>query len=174
MPSQYATIEIQVHPELLTPDRFAALMEKLSDFNPILQKAGEIITDELAENFSSDGFGSWAPLKDKTEWEKHRKGYPPKMLVRTGDLQAAISFPNAPGHKMLISPTGILVGIYDDVIPYAKYLDSGTSRMPGRALIQVRPEMKEELLDIVRAWLVGATGDPNAVTVVMGSPIQAA
>jgi phage gpG-like protein len=78
-------------------------------------------------NFQSGGSmqtPAWAPLKESTAKQKARKGYSPTPLIRTGHLRQSFRpFWNKEQ-----------AGIGSEV-PYAQYHESGTSRLPQRAML---------------------------------------
>ena len=144
------------------------LLEKLTDFAPILQEIGGLLEGQLAENFDTRGYGGWAPLSDFTVLDKARKGYAGQPdLVRTGALRAALAERDAPGHKFLVSGDQIIVGVYGAVIPYASYLANGTARMPARILAQLMPGTQQHIIEIITEWL----GSGEGVRVIAGAAI---
>lgn len=176
MPSQAMTVEVVVHPASVQAGRLPALLEAIRDYSPILQTVGEVIEQELSENFTTQGFGDWAPLANSTVKERFRKGYGPNQpLVRTAKLKDALTIRDAPGHKFLVGPSGIVVGLIGEVVPYGSVLDRGNpaKRLPARALIQVRAETRERLIQIIQEWLVGKAGNSEAVSVYVGTPLTA-
>jgi phage gpG-like protein len=152
-------ITIVVDPALVTASRLNELMAMLEDLEPILKTIGETLETEIAQNFASRGFGTWAALSPLTRENRTRSGYGGEPdLVRSGDLRAALTEQDAPGHKFLVSANEVRVGVYGAVIPYAYWLQHGTARMPARLLVQVRPETIDRIVQIIMDWLGGAAG----------------
>lgn len=80
----------------------------------------------------------WKQLADVTLAEKLRLGYPPDILVRTGTLRTSLT--TRPLGLERIRPHDVEAG---SNVPYARYHQDGTKRMPARKLInatQVRRE----------------------------------
>lgn len=161
-------IQVVIDPALVSPRRLRELLLLMKDFSPILQTIGETLETEIAEGFDSKGFGTWAELSPYTKKDRERKGYGGLPdLVRTGELRAALTERDAPGHKFLVSANEVTVGVYGAVIPYAYWLDSGTARMPARMLVQARPETMERITQLILEWLGGGLG----IRVVADAPI---
>jgi hypothetical protein len=158
--SQTLAVHVLIDPALVSPDRLDELMRKMRDFSPVLQSVGAEVEQGLAASFDSQGFGGWAPLKESTRKEKERLGYGDQPdLVRTGELRAALTERGAKGHKFLVGPEGVIVGVYGDVVPYAVYQARGTSRgLPARILIQVSPGTIDRIIQIITDWLGGGPG----------------
>lgn len=157
--SEVLPIHIVIDPRLVSEYRLAELLERCADFSPVLQTIGHVLEDSIFQWFTSQGFGTWAPLSAYTIAEKERLGYgdqPP--LVREGTLRDGLTRPDAPGHKFLVSPNEVTVGVYGEVVPYAYWLDSGTARMPARALVHATPEAIDKILEIVLDWMGGSEG----------------
>lgn len=157
-------VHVIVHPDLISDESLAELMAKLSDFSPILERVGGIFEEELADNFESQGYGTWAPISQVTRRDKERKGFGNEPdLVREGTLERALTMRDAPGHKFLVSPTELIVGVYDEVIPYAKWLANGTRNMPARILINITASGVDRTLNMIKEWLgVGDAADVYA------------
>ena len=159
--------EIVIDASEVTPESMALLRDKLDDFSPVLTDIGSLIEEGLAKNFETQGYGSWAALSASTQASKERGDYagmPP--LVRTGDLKAALTERDAPGHKFIVEPNSLTVGVLGDAIPYAGYLDSGTGRMPARMLITVTPGTLEKIVQAILDWL--SVGDAARVYIAHG------
>lgn len=153
------TFEIIIDPALMDRERVTFLIEKLADYAPVLEEIGVVLEEQMAENFLSQGYGGWAALKPSTLRDKAQKGYGGQlMLVRRGDLRAAVTQRGAPGHKFLVSGSQVIVGVYDDVIPYAYWLAHGTRRMAGRILAQMTAEAQQQIVEIITQWLGGGEG----------------
>ena len=159
---------IVVDPALVTGRRLDELMEILKDLKPILKTIGETLETEIAQGFASRGFGTWAELSPLTRADRMRQGYGSQPdLVRSGDLRAALTEADAPGHKFLVSANEVRVGVYGSVVPYAYWLQRGTPRMPARLLVQARPETIDRIVQSIMEWLGGGPG----IRVMAGAPL---
>jgi hypothetical protein len=168
------TLNVQVvfYPELLaSPEQQAEILDKLRDFSPILEtRAGELVEQEQAESFETRNWGGWAALAPSTVRDKARHGFGGRPdLVREGTLQAAF-VPGMPGHKFLVGPSSLIVGVYGEVIPFVSTLARGDAsrRLPPRILISMRPGTVELLVEILAEWLGGG----EAIRVYADAPIE--
>jgi len=87
------------------------------------------ISRGFEENFYNqldDQGNAWPPRKDDL---------PHPLLIKTGLMFAAATNPEHPGHMASVNGETLTIGIYDDVVSYAKYHHTGTSRMPSRRVI---------------------------------------
>ena len=116
-----------------TPEKLEALQQRLADMKPVMADIGDIFQQELADNFDSQGGGSWVSLAPSTI----RRKTTDQMLVETGALRDALTTRGAAGNKFLVSNNEVVVGVYPDVLPRAWWINSGTRRMPARMIINV-------------------------------------
>jgi phage gpG-like protein len=83
--------------------QIAAVAESLKGGWDALQPATGYVVDLYAEEviLRFDDEDDWPPLRPSTLREKSELGYPPNILVRTGELQASLT-PDAPGNILRI------------------------------------------------------------------------
>lgn len=147
---------ISVNPDLIPDQDLAPLLEALQDFEPVLDEFAEQLTAGEKAGFASQGaaYGSaWAALAPSTVRDRFRQGYGPNApLVRTGNLADSI------GESVNLTPDSVQVGVDAGEVPYANYLQSGTSRMPARLLVAVSDDMIDDMMQTLRAYLAAATG----------------
>jgi hypothetical protein len=73
------------------------------------------------------------------------------MLVNSGALRAAI---NSGTHRIVATPDGSRVTVYFRNLPeYAKYLHSGTAKMPKRSPVQPNAEDYEQVYASARQYI---------------------
>jgi hypothetical protein len=106
----------------------------------------------------------WAPLATSTVDEKFRQGWPLDPLIRTGELVQSLT------HRPLRIEhiTGREVRAGTDV-PYAKFHQTGTRRMPQRILfspLQIKRE--EAATTAVANWIIGGEQRVGGRTVMRG------
>lgn len=92
---------------------------------------GELQRQE-AEQFASEGAygsGGWPPLSEDYRLWKERKRPGVPILQFDGDLYRSLTQDSAPGAIREITPLSLTFGTS---IPYAKYHQEGTPRMPAR------------------------------------------
>lgn len=95
-------------------------------------------------NFASGGTlqsPNWPTLAASTLAQKKRKGYSPLPLMRTGHLRQSFR-PFADNDK---------AGVGSDV-PYSKYHETGTSRMPQRAMLPPGAVALDYAVKIYERW----------------------
>ena len=163
-------VTVLISAELVSsPERLEDLLARIQDFSPVLEEVGSLIEEALAENYATRGFGTWAGLAQSTLRQKERHGYDGGPLVKTGTLLAALTQRDAAGHKFLVQPDSVSVGVYGEAIAYAQFLSRGTRRMPARVLVQLTPGTVDAILALIVDWL----GGPDGVTVTAGLPSEA-
>lgn len=105
------------------------------------------------------GPGRYPDLNEKYKIAKKKDvGFVYPILKRTGKLEKAASQNNAPGNITVIGRQSLLMGVYDSVIPYAKYhqSDEERSKIPLRKFLFIGPEGKtpdnDQLKGRVQRW----------------------
>lgn len=161
-------VTILLSPQLVsTPERLESLLVKIQDFSPVLESVGGLIEEALAENFTTQGYGQWAGLADSTVRERFRLGYGPNQpLVRSAKLMEALTEHDGEGHKFLVQPDQVCVGVFGDAVAYAASLNEGdpAHHLPARVLVQLTPGTVERILQMILDWL----GGPDGVRVTAG------
>lgn len=107
--------------------------------------------------WSSNGGGTWAPLKPSTVREKIRKGTFDKGTLHDTDHLFKVLFrERVTDSRLQSTPNGVRLNLGTDV-PYAKFLQLGTSRMVARQVIPypLPRSFQTEVKAIVRAYLLG-------------------
>src|SRR5580765_3894261 len=108
---------------------FGLMSGAVNDWRPYWADIAAVFYISESARFSSGGFGTWPPLSDGyARWKaKHYPGRP--ILVRTGALQESLTSRTGAGAIYEESPLELNLGTN---IPYAKYHQTGTSKMPAR------------------------------------------
>ena len=171
MPAPAVTFRISIDPTLVPDGDINGLLAALSDYGPLLEELGEIMSEYEQDNFDSRGavFGEpWAELSPSTLLEKSRLGYPSATLVRTGALR------DAAGAAIAMDEGSVTVGFDTSLVPYATYhqpaaLGGSNSggRMPSRILVSFSPAEQEAMLQAVQDYLDNANGGITGVSVTM-------
>lgn len=104
----------------------SVLEDTLVDYRPFFRAVVEPELKKLfREAFRSRGFGRWPPLAPSTLEEKARQGFPSAPLVRTGRYRrSAERLQNMDLERNSLTITS--------PVPYAKYHEYGTGRIPQR------------------------------------------
>lgn len=165
------TAEIVIHPELCQDrDALLDLQARLKSEGAVLIAIGGVLEDDIAQWFDSRGGGSWAPLSPVTIAQKTHLGFGGMPdLVRSGVLRAGLTQRDAFGHKFLVSPHSITVGVYGTVIPYAVALNNGapSRNLPARMLVPITAGARERITKILADWL----GNSKAVSIYLQPPL---
>lgn len=102
-----------------------------------------LVLQGIRDNFtgSRDPSGKpWAPRKNIGD------GHP--LLMDTGRLMQAATGGGA-GHSSAASSRELSVGVSDASVPYAKYHETGTSKMPARRFMGVQERRLAEIDEII-------------------------
>ena len=131
-------------------DKFS---KKLDDLSPFWQSFVPVVQNLFNEVFINEGAvpgsGRWQPLSPKyQEWKS--RNYPGKTILRLTDRLYNETV-NSP--VVIIGPNEMTYGTN---VPYAQYLEEGTSKMPPRplfgAVANYAPAiLQAEILDYLRS-----------------------
>lgn len=103
--------------------------------------------------FSEGGkVGGWKPLNSKYQEQKAKKYAGMPMLVASGSLFNSVVRSNA--HSVVIMSKKKLS--FGTNLPYAKYLQMGTSKMPARSFLGFNKEQKESIEKLLVAYMQAA------------------
>lgn len=126
--------------------RFTRFASELTDLAPLFEDMADEFGKWEAEAFASGGAssgGAWAPRKD---------GGAGGILIRTGKLMGSLTGPSIRN----ISARRMELGT---AVPYAKYHQSGTSRMPARPVIRLTGANKASWTRLIHRYILkAATG----------------
>ena len=115
---------------------FRSLDETISDWREVWPEVGLYYFRAMTEQFESlgsRGGTQWQPLSEKyRQWKEKR--YPGKpVMIRTFRLLRSFSLGgSAPDQVQILEPLSYTVG---STVPYARYHQYGTKRMPKRTLV---------------------------------------
>lgn len=126
-----ATVTTNLTEVLRKVDEFTGAVQSFDIAN---RQAAIQLYSFTIRNYEAQGglIGGWAPLKPATVKAKLKKGYSPKILLRTGTMRqnfAQFSTKDEAGVGNRIS--------------YSIYHQEGTSRMPQRRLLPNDEEMRK-------------------------------
>lgn len=109
-----------------------------------MAQAKDIIVTAMKDNFAGewDGTEHWQQLAPRTVEDRIRKGFPGShpILERTGRLKNSIN-----GDSNSESAEGYV----DGRIPYAEYLNDGTSKMPARPYLAISAKDEERIEEAI-------------------------
>lgn len=140
-----ALISIQVNaaPALGTLQRVAAASRDRRTPNRQLsvQLYGHVL-----RGFQAGGNPRWVPLASSTLAQKLRKGYSSTPLIRTGHYRQSFR-PFSDNDR---------AGVGSEV-PYSKYLEGGTRRMPARQALPSQDVALDYAIKIYDRWIASIT-----------------
>ena len=115
---------------------FQAMSRSVSDWRPYWPTIAAVFYESTRQRFASDGFGTWPRLSDGyAKWKI--KNFPGEgILSATGNLRRSLTDRFGPNAVYEEEPQSLLLGTN---IPYATYHQYGTSKMPPRPPIGLRP-----------------------------------
>ena len=112
-------------------DRIKKMRERTMDLKPVFRWARRELREKYTENYREKGLlvGGWAPLDAEYSAWKFENYRFPGILVRTGNLFQGVSTLN---HEELDRNRAVF-GVKG--IEYARFHQTGTSKMPQRKII---------------------------------------
>lgn len=140
--------EEQVSREILRVGQHAG------DATPAMRVLARFWQHELAANFDSQGShasGGWAPLKPSTVADKRRRGLDPRILHATHALRNSLTRPGAAHSIRVIAPHQAAIGT---TVPYARFHQSGTSKMPRRRPVELSADARKRSVKIVQRYII--------------------
>lgn len=133
---------------ILAHDLDELLLDIRSFKEPLTRSIKQVIIPSIRKNFEAGGRPEWQELSAQTISDRIRQGYgiwPP--LTKTGALKKkATVFAN-----WSIDRTSAIMK--EPKIRYAKYHQSGTSKMPQRAFAMIQDEDEDDVETVFRIWL---------------------
>ncbi len=151
--------EINILGELQVARMLEGVKYRTSDLRPVWAAIADDFLQIEARQFATEGgLGRpWPPLSPAyAAWKaKHYPGAP--ILVRTGRLRASLTSRGG-DHVEAIEPQMLKIGT---AVPYARFHQTGTKRMPPRPPIVIPEEAKDRWVRLIQAYLQG--GDISAV-----------
>jgi len=127
------------------------ILRKVKDIRPLAKPYDWVLRKSVGSRFESEGAQKerWAALAPSTVADRIRRGFPGEhpILVRTGDLLRSLILRShgrhiLEAHKQYVD--------YGSTVSYAVYPQTGTSRMPRRAMILVTASDLNQLVRFTR------------------------
>jgi phage gpG-like protein len=124
---------------------FKAIRSNLKGLEPPMRKWGHYMVvdtqDQFRKGIDPDG-NPWAPLSPVTLLNKAKLGYPPDILIATGDMERTVDY--------AFIGKGVVIRIG---FP-AQFHQRGTTKMPARIILGMNPYRQAKLGDIVKEFLL--------------------
>lgn len=127
--------------------------ERALNAAPVLAAIASSMRALEIELFDTEGRGEWPELAASTVERKAEQGYPSKILQETEALYDSLAGGiGAPGHVEYVTENEI---VYGTTIPWAKYHQYGTSKMPPRPPVDVRETDVRGWSKMIHAYVFG-------------------
>lgn len=125
-----------------------AFESALADNRPALAEIADDFREMISEQFATEGRAGgtpWAPLALRTL--RRRRGAGSTILYSTGALERSFLDPLAAGRVEELEEQSLTLG---SNLPYARYHQTGTRRMPARPIVVLSGARSERWMEIVR------------------------
>lgn len=128
-------------------DRFTA---GVTDLRPAFEEVGIDVRDILVEQFAKEGNG-WVPLTPAYAIRKRRLFGDKTILRATDRMFVSLTQKGAAGNITEIAP---MEASYGTSVPYARFHQTGTSRMAQRKIFALTEANKRRITRTVQRYLV--------------------
>lgn len=136
--------------------RIDRMRERANDLIPAWEVVADWLSEQQRIQFDTEGarWGRpWTPLAESTLAGKLRRGEPPDILVRASVLERSLAIRTLSIERL--SPRTMVLGTR---VPYARFHQRGTSRMPARILLDARPVAAEGAISsAVASWIINGS-----------------
>lgn len=136
---------------------FTRLGEGARDLRPAWEQMATRIEDITEEHIESQGVRGrtpYAALSRAYATAKARRFGELPILIRSRRMFEGLTVRGHPDHVRRIEPLEMEVGIDQQTVPYARFHQSGTRRMPRRPVLVLTEEDKADLTVIVQRHLI--------------------
>lgn len=120
---------------------------------PAFSAIGRLFIDETRAQFESEGghaSGGWTPLKQSTLRAKRSKGQDPRILHGTLALERSLTDTGDPNMVLEVGPGEI---VYGSQLPYARFHQTGTRRMPRRRPVEFTEDTRQQAVRILLRFI---------------------
>lgn len=141
--------DVQFSREILRVGANAANMK------PAFNDVHDIIRDAEKKQFSTQGkafSNGWKPLAASTKRYKAARNLDPRILHATLRLRKSFTTKGDKDHVFTSSADEMFAG---SRVPYARYHQLGTKKMPRRRPFELDEAVKRDILKTLQAHLVG-------------------
>jgi phage gpG-like protein len=131
---------------------FNALLGKISKIGLnrfVMGESARIIKKFSKANFTLQGSGQYPPLSERYAQRKARMKPSAPILVYSGKLKDSIVGVTSDSIN-IIGDSFLVIGTK---LPYAKYLDEGTSKMPARKRLFLTEKMVKQIMKVYTAHI---------------------
>lgn len=150
-------LKIEVFGDVQVSRKLLRWAGRVTDASPAFREIAQLLRRYERRQFTSQGAfasGGWAPDAESTVRLKAAKGLDPRILHATGDLEQSLTGSSG-GHVEVVAAHQLVFGTS---VPYARFHQTGTSRMPRRRPLEIRERDRAELVRIIQQHLVRELG----------------
>jgi len=157
-------INIEVFGEMIISRRLMRLGERAVDAAPAFEEIATLFYDSGKLQFSSQGAwasNGWAPDKQATVTAKIAQGFSALTLQKTGAMMQSLTSSEATYSRKKIGPDFVEL---ESTVPYGKFHQFGTSKMPMRKPVELNEATKNTMVKLLQRWVLGgASGGEEIV-----------
>lgn len=126
--------------------------EKINDLRPFLDSAAGFLVATMGDQFSGEGSrtGGWAPLSPRYAADKARRWGSKPILEASGAMKASLT---GTGGRNISRQIGGDTLEFGTSVPYARYHQTGTSRMPQRRILDLTEDDRRGLMKLLQRHL---------------------
>ena len=125
----------------------AAFQESLAEQSPALTRLADDFREMMAQQFATEGRAEGTPWAELAPSTLRRRRAGTSILYETGALFRSLAERGAAGHVEELEGYSLTLG---SRLPYARYHQTGTRRLPVRPLIVLSGARAERWIEIVR------------------------
>ena len=147
-------VTFQVEGEAQFDRAFSRFGEGISDLRPLWDDVAKVFYDVEDKQFASEGAHSgnkWKPLSAKYQAWKEKRIPGPMILELTNKLKLSLTYKGSGNHVRAEEPLMLVLG---SSLPYARYHQTGTRRMPARKPIDFNEDDRKRIGKAIHRGLV--------------------
>lgn len=125
--------------------------DRAGDASPAFRSIANDLRDAERERFDTVGRGTWKPILPATLKAKLATGQDPRVLHATRLLRDSLTRKGAPDSLEVVTPSSLAFGT---TVPYARFLQQGTSKMPARKPIGFTEPEKKAAVKVLQRYVI--------------------
>jgi len=121
---------------------------------PLTDSVRKVVTPSIIRNIASGGRPKWQPLS-QSRIEARLRGPNPSLRILVDTEALAL----AAASRVIwrISPTQADMEALDNLVPYAKFHQTGTFKMPARPFALLQSNEVDQIVEIFDKWIESMT-----------------
>jgi phage gpG-like protein len=144
-------IKLEITGDKYTAAALAEIEARMRDLRPYWAQVARVFYEEERRLFETQGDGNWAQLSPRYRARKLREYPSTGILERTGDLRRSLVGGGGASSVFFAQPLALTLGTR---VPYARFHQFGTSRMPARPPIITTEAEADEMAAVIRDGLM--------------------